>query len=75
MISVTLGTNTTRSTVLVNPDQTLRKVLDENQINYAVADVRLDGMSLRPSDMDKTFAAMGITDKCYLLAVVKADNA
>lgn len=35
----------------------------------------LDGVTLQAGDLDKSFAAMGITEKCFLLNVVKADNA
>jgi hypothetical protein len=37
--------------------------------------MNLDGAPLQPGDLDKTFAQFGITDKCFLLNVVKADNA
>ena len=35
----------------------------------------LDGTTLMPGDLDKSFAQFGITEKCFLLNVVKADNA
>ena len=34
-----------------------------------------DSLTLSPGDLDKTFADFGIAEKCYLLNVVKADNA
>ena len=37
--------------------------------------MHLDGSSLNPGDLDKTFQQFGITEKCFLLNVVKADNA
>lgn len=75
MIKVTLGTNTQRKTVIVPPDTTLRTVLEDNEVNYAATNVHLDGVALQPGDMDKTFAEIGIKESCYLIAVVKADNA
>lgn len=75
MIQVTIGTNTNRIKKTIDPSMTLRQVLDENQINYSVANLHLDGCSLQPGDLDKSFTALGITDSCYLIAVVKADNA
>ena len=37
--------------------------------------MHLDGSSLGPGDLDKTFAGLGITEKCFLLNVLEADNA
>jgi hypothetical protein len=75
MIQVTIGTNTNRSKTTVDPTMTLRALLDEKEINYSVATLHLDGCTLQPGDLDKTFADFGITESCYLIAVVKADNA
>jgi hypothetical protein len=75
MIQVTVGTNTQRNKITVDPDTTLRQVLEEQEVNYAVANVHLDGSALKPGDLDKSFTDLGITDSCYLIAVIKADNA
>lgn len=75
MISVTIGTNTNRVKKTVDPSMTLRQILDENEVNYATANVCLDGCALQPGDMDKTFTQLNVTESCYLIAVVKADNA
>lgn len=75
MIQVTVGNNTERVRKTVSPDATLRSVLDDAGIRYESAAVHLDGASLKPGDINKTFAQMGVTESCYLLAVIKADNA
>lgn len=75
MITVKVGSNMNREDVLVPSSKTLREVLDENRVNYTRAQVHLDGAPLRPGDMDKTFDAIGITESCYLIAVLKTDNA
>lgn len=75
MIQVTIGTNTNRKKVTVDPNTKIRKVLDDNEINYSVATLHMDGATLQPGDLDKTFADFGVTESCYLIAVVKADNA
>jgi hypothetical protein len=75
MLQVTIGTNTQRTRVLVSPDTTVRTVLEDNNVDYSVANVHLDGASLNPGDMDRSFADLGIIESCYLIAVVKADNA
>ncbi|MBR4022692.1 MAG: hypothetical protein IKI94_08935 [Ruminococcus sp.] len=75
MIKVTIGNNTRREAVIVDENTTLRAVLEDNGIDYTSGVMHLDGSSLNPGDLDKTFAQHGITEKCYLLNVVKADNA
>ena len=75
MIKVTVGNNMSRQSVIVDEEKTLREVLEENNVDYSHAAPSLDGSTLRPGDLDKTFAEMGITSACYLLTVVKADNA
>lgn len=75
MLKITVGTNTNRKTVMVTEDTTLRQCLEENSINYATGQTSLDGCVLQPGDMDKTFAAMHVTEKAYLVCVQKMDNA
>lgn len=75
MINVTFGNNLSRSSDLCTPDTTLRSFLEAHDVDYSVGMMTLDGSTLRPGDLDKTFAEMGITTKCFLLNVVKADNA
>lgn len=75
MINVTFGNNLTRSSELVNPNTTIRSFCEDNMPNYASATITLDGSALRPGDIDKTFADFGITERCYLLSIVKQDNA
>lgn len=75
MIKVTLGNNLKRDAVIIDEQTTLRDALEDAGIDYTVGMMHLDGVSLRAGDLDKTFAEFGVTDKCYLLNVVKADNA
>ena len=75
MIKVTVGNNVKRESVIVDENTTLRTVLEDNVIDYTSGTIHLDGSSLKPGEIDKTFADLGITEKCYLLNVVKADNA
>lgn len=75
MIKVTVGNNVKREPVIVDENTTLRTVLEDNGIDYTSGTMHLDGSSLKPGEIDKTFADLGITEKCYLLNVVKADNA
>lgn len=75
MIKVTVGNNLSRKSVIVPETSTLREILEANEINYNTGMTSLDGASLAPGDIDKTFSDFGIAEKCYLLNVVKADNA
>jgi hypothetical protein len=75
MIKVTIGTNTNRKAVNVDPNRTIKSVLDEQGINYTTGTLHLDGATLQPGEINKTFADFGITESCYLISVVKADNA
>jgi hypothetical protein len=75
MIKITVGNNVKRESVIKDENTTLRAVLEENGIDYTRGTMNLDGAPLQPGDLDKTFAQFGITDKCFLLNVVKADNA
>lgn len=75
MISVTLGNNLKREQVIIDPTTTLRTALENAGVDYTRGMMHLDGASLQPGDLDKTFADFGITEKCFLLNVVKADNA
>ena len=75
MIKVTMGNNVKRSSEILDKNITLREALEDAGIDYTVGIMNLDGSTLNPGDLDKTFADFGITEKCYLLNVVKADKA
>lgn len=74
MIQITIGTNTNRERVLVDPNTTIRQVLEEHNIDYSVGGIHLDGMSIGGSQLDETFAEKGIKEKCMLISVVKSDG-
>ena len=75
MIKVTLGNNTKRKTEILDPNTTLKAALESVEIDYTKGTMHLDGSPLQPGDLNKTFADFGVNEKCYLLNVVKADNA
>lgn len=75
MIKVTMGNNLERKDEIVNPNTTLRAALETAGVNYRVGMMNLDGAPLDDEDLDRTFADHGVTDRCFLLNVVKADNA
>ena len=75
MIKVVVGTNVKRETKIVSSSVTPRQVLEDAGVDYTRGTVNLDGATMGHGDMDKSFEQLGITEKCYLLQVVKADNA
>ena len=75
MVKVCVGNNVKRDNVIVDSNVTLRSVLEDANIDYTKGTMHLDGATLQPGDLDKTFDQMGITEKCFRLNVVKADNA
>lgn len=75
MVKVTVGNNIKRNAVIVDSTTTLRSVLKDNGIDYPRGTMHLDGCPLAPGDLDKTFNDLGIGEECWLLNVVKADNA
>lgn len=75
MINVTIGTNTSRKRVVVDPDTTLRDILNENGVNTGVGTIHIDGVPVTVSDLGKTLNEMGVTDNAFIISVAKADNA
>lgn len=75
MLKVCVGNNLSRQSVIVDENTTLRKVLEDNGVDYTIGMTSLDGSTLGAGELDKTFADFGITEKCYLLNIVKSDNA
>lgn len=75
MVQIRIVTNTQRKTIMTDENNTIRDVLEANDINYANAPVYIDGAPLNIGDHDKTFKELGVTEKCMLTSVVKTENA
>jgi hypothetical protein len=75
MIKATIGNNVKRKTEVYEADTTLREALEDAGVDYATGIINLDGATLAPGDLDKTFEEHGIKEKCFLLNVAKVDNA
>lgn len=76
MIRVVAGNNAERKPYNVPNTKTIREFLEQDaNIDYTRGSLHLDGATLQPGDIDKTFESLGITSSCYLFNVVKADNA
>lgn len=75
MLNITIGTNTTRKKVIIDPNKTIEEVLKENNINLSVGTIHLNGARIQVSDLSKTFSELGVTDGAFLISIAKADNA
>lgn len=75
MISIKIVTNTSRKTIITDENNTVRDVLEANDVNYENTPIYIDGAPLGIGDHDRTFKNLGITEKCMLTAVVKTENA
>ena len=77
MINLTIGTNTERKTVLVQPTEVLADVLEENNVITTSAAIHLNGSLIPGCDLGETFENLGVEDgtAAMLIAVVKADSA
>jgi len=75
MLNITIGTNTSRKKVIVEPNKVLREVLEENGVNTGVGTIHIDGTPLQVGDLNKTLEEIGVTDKAYIISIAKADNA
>ena len=75
MLNVIVGTTTNRTNKIYAGATTLRTILEDNNVDYSVSQVMLDGANISASDMDRTLTDLGKVEKCSLIAVVKANNA
>lgn len=77
MINLTIGTNTERKTVIVEPTEVLADVLAENDVITSSAAIHLNGSLIPGCDLNNTFEDLGVEDEtsAMLIAVVKADSA
>ncbi|NCC99832.1 MAG: hypothetical protein EOL95_09080 [Bacteroidia bacterium] len=75
MIQVTVGSTTNRTKKLYPGTTTIRSILEDNDIDYGVATIMIDGANIQSNEMDSTLTELGKVEKCMLIAVVKAEAA
>jgi len=75
MIKVITGTGLSRTELVIEANTTLMNAAEQAGLNVGAGGITLNGTMVSAADFNKTFADFGITDKCFLLQVVKADNA
>lgn len=75
IVNCYIGTMIDRTPYAVQTSSTLREACEEANFDFAAGQMQLDGATLRPGDIDKTFDDFGITQTCYLIRVAKLANA
>jgi hypothetical protein len=75
MIKVISGTSLNKTELVIDPSTTLMEAAEQAGLNVPAGGITLNGSMVSGGDFNKTFNDYGVTDKCYLLQVVKADNA
>lgn len=75
MIKCTVSTNSGVSFDMYPADTTLRQVLDAQNVNYGTRMIIVDGSTVQPGQLDKTFEQLGITSSCYITAIDQKNNA
>lgn len=77
MINLTIGTNTERKTVIVEPTAVLKDILQDNGVSVTSAAIHLNGSLIPGCDLANSLEGLGVPDDtaAMLIAVVKADSA
>lgn len=75
MIKVVVGTGLQRTELVVSSDTTIMQACEEAGLNIGAGGITFNGSIVKPDEFNKTFADFNIVDKCFLMQVVKADNA
>lgn len=79
MIKMIYGNNANFEHTIADENMTIRSFLDEVSLNYSGGMIAMDGASIQPGDLDKTFASMGYgtgdRNTCVIAVIKKLDNA
>lgn len=81
MIKVSIRTNDVRTTIMADPNMTIKEVLEQSGVNFTGGQTSIDGVTMQAGDAAKTLAQLGYdgsTDaksKVFLVNVAKQDNA
>lgn len=75
IINAKFGKNTERYSKNIESSDTIKKVLQDENIDYNTTTILIDGAPLSVGEINKTFDELGVTETVYINAVVKASNA
>ena len=75
IINVNVANNVKRATVPTDDSVAINNFLSENGFDYSSGNILMNGSTLMPGDIYKTFADFGVNGLVYLSQIKKADNA
>lgn len=75
MIKVTLITNNPRKTILASENETVKEILEKNDVNYGNAATAVDGATLSAGEINMTLRDLGIEEKAIISVLAHKDNA
>lgn len=77
MIQLTIGSNTKKNTIVVQPTDTLQSAIDQVELDITGAALHLNGQMIPGASTGETFEELGVKDgsKAMLISVIKADSA
>ena len=75
MIRLTIASTDNRNTDIIDEALTPKQALANANINYTRATVILDGCTMTPEKMNKSFRDLGVQGDATLAVCVKLDNA
>ena len=74
-IKVTFLNNVSKQSFMEESTSKIQEFLNENELNYGLGAVHLNGETLLADDFEKTFDDFGVTEECFMMKVKNADNA
>ena len=75
MLNLTIGTNTSRKKVIVDETDTLRAILESNNVNINVGTIHINGEVISRDNLDCTLEELEVSDQAFIIVAAKADNA
>lgn len=75
MIEVHIGTTIDRTIKHYPPSKTVREILDDNNIDYSYTSILIDSANIKTDEMDLSLSQLNKTEKCFIVAAVKAESA
>lgn len=74
-IKISIGTSTSRTTIIAPDSKTPKQILDENNIKFQTSQILLDGVALTVAELNTSMKDLGVVESAYLVAATKTSNA
>lgn len=59
---------------IINQDMKIEDFMDKHEIVFTPSALRVDGVTITENNMGKTFAELGVGERCYFTRSAKTDN-